>query len=1042
MTQQTVAELQAALAAGNLATYVNANHGKLHTALANAIIYGLQDAPSGIGTGGGGTGGGGLTAAAVELIVQTALAELPPGITEAQVKTIVDTAIAAIPAPPAGVTQAEIDTAIATAIAAIPPTDLSNYYTKAELDPAFQELSDNLNTATNDLAVEIQGKEDKGVAYSKGEVDALLSALPGGVTADSPITVHTTPPPSPTNFPFTPREFIDLWADYEPGLHLFETPRGKVLVNLNKASGNPGEDQVDLAMWAAGQTSHGNIRDWGDGKSILVQVEGTTMNVLASVKGDQPFQPTTVDMTQGGSPVTVNMPQPPAVDLSPYAKITDPTQNMTANSLQTTAVLFDGLNWAVMKQPTEYGDRLVLVVNDGGTETVDLFVLREDLASLFPEGKAGQVLSINESGDRVWVDPAAEVTPAALSVSGINAAPIPTAEWVSYTPLAVDNNLGSWDVDGSVFVVPEAGMYAVSGQLILVPSETSVQVDVFLRLTTPAGIVSGSSLRVTSPSTVVKFEDTVQLDAGDRVQIQLFTESGVLSTSGAGAGLSIRKVNGAPRLQRPVWQDPPAPFSEPILEATSEKPRSVELTLPAQTLGATAKRAVAVDGFGGAAPAVRGPDISIGSEVGRLLQVEGRVQGAQTLLLETATNGYVSTGVYDATGKNPNKLQLMPTTIMAKATSTRATFDGKSGGPVFAPGHIYVRDSRALLSLTAGGNETSGGKITLTDVTPHDFIGDVIKVKGSKPEAGTKVAWESTSSGIIPTWDELDYYGRVFATENLPKGNYRITGKVRVKGAHDFYRLEQSWNHYPKDQAIIPTRKVMIMSDGTEQEMWPGYAGASYNTLINDFTVDYYYDTYITRDVTTWCGLSQVMNGANGIPLTVEGELKIERVAAGDPWYSYKLEAPEITAANTNFQYPIWKCVETTNIGRPLMNGGVSWAATGAGDGKQSDLTGGLMGSNNRWSFRTEKWTVDLFATDGAVTNIEIFNRRAGTSNTFTGVTNLGGGHYRLEGVPSPVDSAAEANFGRIRFNAVAGTKVRGVWTVEQTQDWIAEMQG
>jgi hypothetical protein len=646
--------------------------------------------------------------------------------------------------------------------------------------------------------------------------------------------------------------------------------------------------------------------------------------------------------------------------------------------------------------------------------------------------------------------PCAEGRQVIISVTGgsVGGPTLSAGQWVSYTPAVTEDLLGAWQLDGSVFVVPESGVYAVSGQVVTVAPEGSKESDVSVRIVSAAGVLGGATYRV-GGTTVLNLSDSIRLEAGDRVQVQVYTEAGRLAVDPGSLALSLRKTHDAPNTVRTPWINPPYPFSEKVVEATDPKERSLVLTVPATASASWAGLSgVGVEAFGGATATVDKPVAgqptvaNVGANVGRLFRVTGVVGGATRLGLQTGTNGYVSTNVWNSTGKNTTGLQLLPSLYEAKATSTRCTFDGKSGGQESRPGHIYVRDTRATLTVMGQGATIGGGPVTLTDVTPHDFIGDVITVKGTKAaDSSTAIKWSSSTHGIVPIRDEANGYGRWFGVSSLPKGDYRIKGSITVRGTLGYFILKYGDALYPTNTTIQPCRITnrVLGSSSAPADLYPSDMGNTANLTINNFETTYYYDTYFDRTASGWSQIEIAnVNGIASQAVDIEGELEIRRMGAEDPLWWFDLEMDQFTGTGASVN-PVYRNSAQSGIGPTVLNGGRAWSSYPA-LGKSAENSGNCWFPQH-WGKQPQKWTLDLTVTNGSITAAGLLNRRVGANNDTGGgaVKNLGGGNYRVELlIPAgAVDGGVDTNFGHSYITASAGAVVNGKLRVEQTGPWI-----
>ncbi len=634
-----------------------------------------------------------------------------------------------------------------------------------------------------------------------------------------------------------------------------------------------------------------------------------------------------------------------------------------------------------------------------------------------------------------------------ISVTGgtVGTATLPAGQWVSYTPAVTEDLLGAWQLNGAVFVVPESGIYTASGQVVIVAPDGAKDADASVRIVAAAGVLGGSTYRVAG-TTVLNISDSIRLEAGDRVQVQVYTEAGRLTVDPGSLALSLRKTHNTPKTVRTPWIDPPFPFSEKVIEATDPKDRSLVLTVPSTTsAGWASLSGVTVDSFGGATATVAAGQpsvVNVGANVGRLFKVTGIVGGVTRLGLQTATNGYVSTNAWNSTGKNTTGLQLLPSLYEAKATSTRCTFDGKSGGQESKPGHIYVRDTRATLSVMGQGATIAGGPITLTDVTPLDFIGDVITVKGTKAaDSSTAIKWSSSTHGIVPIRDESNGYGRWFGVSSLPKGDYRIKGSITVRGTLGYLILKYGDSLYPTNTTIQPYRITnrVLGSSSAPSDLYPSDMGNTANLTINSFETTYYYDTYFDRTASGWSQIEIAnVNGIASQAVDIEGELEIRRMGADDPLWWFDLEMDQFTGTGASVN-PVYRNSAQSGIGPTVLNGGRAWSSYPA-LGKAAENSGNCWFPQH-WGKQPQKWTLDLTVTNGSITAAGLLNRRVGANNDTGGgaVKNLGGGNYRVELLipAASVDGGVDTNFGHSYITASAGAVVNGKLRVEQTGSWI-----
>ena len=130
-----------------------------------------------------------------------------------------------------------------------------------------------------------------------GHVVGRLATTADDTSGDSTVTVHEdTDLPQPSAMPFTPRDMIEIWADYAPGLHLFLKGSTATLVTVGRLEDGD-NTEVRLGLFSD-SVNHAVFRDWGDGPSWFIRQEGTTTFYLTSPRGDVPFgPPTEVDNT-------------------------------------------------------------------------------------------------------------------------------------------------------------------------------------------------------------------------------------------------------------------------------------------------------------------------------------------------------------------------------------------------------------------------------------------------------------------------------------------------------------------------------------------------------------------------------------------------------------------------------------------------------------------------------------------------------------------------------------------------------------------------
>lgn len=424
---------------------------------------------------------------------------------------------------------------------------------------------------------------------------------------------------------------------------------------------------------------------------------------------------------------------------------------------------------------------------------------------------------------------------------------LPAQQWADLTMASQRQVLGSWQLDGPLITAPQDGEYLIDLRGLLAPALTSS--ELLLRVCGPAGLFSADSVIATPLGGALNLSAVVALAAGDSLRLQAHAEGAGVKVLGGTLSASIRLLGRAP--QRRVMTPPAGSvWGEPLSDLQGSSERSITITVPAGTLTSTTalQKDVTVSSSGGASAALAAGSgiVRIGSQVGRLFEVSGRLDRAQVARLEVAANGPAYENMI---GVNPalnsaiagiNYAQ-RPAAITAKATSTRSDFQTPQSGCWGNPRTIYVSTSSAELRVLAAGTSGSGGQITLRDITPAAHIGATITFTGqpmllpaSEGELQVPPGAEPSrrlAQCDIPQLHGVDYTnrgGQQFTLNALPNGIYRMAGEFTVAGAHANcgWRLGWDTSILYRDSYIPSTRQLNADGTVTYRFAWLYRAGS------------------------------------------------------------------------------------------------------------------------------------------------------------------------------------------------------------------------
>lgn len=698
-----------------------------------------------------------------------------------------------------------------------------------------------------------------------------------------------------------------------------------------------------------------------------------------------------------------------------------------------------------------------------------------------PKGDAPFVLPPQQIvlGEQPTIDPQTGTTPTAIRVgnAGGDPRPLPSQEWVTVAPSSVEGVDGAWSLDRGVFTVPESGVYSISGTAALVPAETTAQSDLYVRIAVGDSVVSGDAIRVGANTAVARYSGEVALLAGDKVMLQVFADSAGIQAAPGTLQISFRRVGATST--RSEWVQAPWPFALPVTTPEASKVRSIEITIPPRTLGADApQRDLEVATYGGATAlnwTANQNFIPVGGNVGRLFRVSGRVASATAASVEItggSPHADMSKALYPGS-TNPS----WPKMVKAKATATRADFAHPTLGCATDPSTIYVSGTGSALTVkAAGAGASTGGKIVLTDITPNEFVGSVIRFDPSKV-----LEWRGTndrasaSDGVFPatadlplfTWETVAdktspecRFGRAFFTSNLPNGYYRIKGSVTLSGPFTLY-VSHGWD----------------APSGIWDEPVPGWY-EDHADGTRTWHYDYYYRLggggIAGGDGGSFQALYfNVLGGARtdvkgrayakpaaGTQVTLDGAVSIELVTETvKPWY--ELEIVPHAALTSIYSLPLrWK--DSEHMGRVFLNDVDTYAAGYVWEnsyGVPSNFQYPLLdGSKQRFpdlfshsqAFGMNrptawKWTLDVSAEGALLAGYMRCRRQVGNNDQFSTLQALGkdaDGNfaYRIEGVvPAVADGGWWQRFGQLNIQAaVKDTPIRGTFRAEAVDGFTA----
>lgn len=630
---------------------------------------------------------------------------------------------------------------------------------------------------------------------------------------------------------------------------------------------------------------------------------------------------------------------------------------------------------------------------NGGAEVVDPFVRRSELPTTGPTPgvvEAGVQLRLRGAGGPVAV---------------------PAQQWTrlqALTPMFVS---GSWDAENGAVTIPETGQYEVFVQALTTVATDGPSTELLVRVVGADGVYSGDSGTTTALGALLEHSAVIAAEAGDQVAVEVYAEGSGVSLHRQTLVLRLALVGGA--ASREVWQSPPPPWglaaeALPVVEA----PRQIVLTVGAQALASSLTRLrVAAEGTGGAVAVpgssggAAGIPVSVGSQIGRLFKVSGRINGASRAVLALTGNGpdnNVTVGTSrGAAVVNDPMLPAYIHQVEASASATRVDFSRPLLGSIYGPDMLYVAQGGANLELRAMGGQSSGGSVTLLDVTPAEW-GDTpcailradktitMAAPNSSGWLGMPLTdlWSSDNPALCPV-SSGDGVGSAFRLNGLPSGIYRISGSFTVTGEHNRAGWCPGWtcSTLVKDW-FLPSQRVRNADGSVTYEI---------DTIYRCGTVD-------TTMVGMWFRVDPLANNA-GKPLGVKGELRFQRLPQGATTSKVVLPLRPNQALKTSSMYLEFDgSQERTGWGLMMMNahGGnagfdpylttvASWSSYVPNAPSLGPAWASTHGLFMQVPAANVSWNAKLsLLVEGGLSAAELRQRRVGANNATTAIVNRG----------------------------------------------------
>lgn len=437
-----------------------------------------------------------------------------------------------------------------------------------------------------------------------------------------------------------------------------------------------------------------------------------------------------------------------------------------------------------MSEPTPANKMTNVGTIGGGGGGVSTEVIKE-LVDRITDLETGNNAHDKDTADRLRaVEDAVALPETELTTEGpVN---LTVGKWVTLVPTAQD---GSYTVDmakGGI-VVPKTATYSLTVTTHPGLPAATPDHDVLYRVVTTGGVLAAGAQRIAATEApLLHFNDVFEAAATTQMWVQVYTT----------AALSLSQVSVRVAALRVATKETVLPgLAEPYNEPFVSGDKQLDIVIGEQNLGRDQWSKVTAESSGVAV--VSDPDgksVRL-STVGRLYSVEGALPKATRFDLDVSSNGFSTVP--------------WPQTLRGKINKTGGKIDKSSQGAEDAPGLIYIQQPTAQLNVATSGPDSAGGRITLVDRTPFDYIGGEITFDG--PGWVIKGSGElncATSTPPIVSWAAGDHKGRVFLLSKLPYGVYKISGEVTVDGPHKDFEVRMGYRSWPNDVPQVLRKRI------------------------------------------------------------------------------------------------------------------------------------------------------------------------------------------------------------------------------------------
>lgn len=588
-------------------------------------------------------------------------------------------------------------------------------------------------------------------------------------------------------------------------------------------------------------------------------------------------------------------------------------------------------------------------------------------------------------------------------------------QWITLAPDQVDSSF-VYDASSGGINSPADAAFAISVVLQLSLVEAFHDADVLFRVVTNEGVLAASSQRISASKTpLVHFHDVFTASKDTQFFVQVRPETTV-DIETVQMRIGTVRVPAVSSLLKSV--------REPFNEALGAPPLSGDIIVLPQTLGGARNTPDLSVETHGTELTLNGDRVALPRQ-GRLYRVTGDVPKAQTLKVHVHENGY--------------NTDQWPQVVDAKITKTGGRFDGKTGGSRHAPGLIYTQLSTAKLSVEVGGSgETTGGRLTLTDVTPYDYIGSTIHFDDAEVVLQQNGHINSaTSVAPITTMDVVaDHRGRVFLLSKLPTGIYKVSGEVRVTGDHRSFRIHTAYKSWYAD---IP-QPMMVRKEGNDTIYTVLFYTAK--NLIGPSDIE---------------GLFFSASGKTGDKINLNGTIQVKRMhwaydpssptgasADSDPFPGYTLTVPRQTITDGYLKnLSVKEAVECLPPFIPGVTDPTTWVEMEKGPwhGYREFPYGALWDAGTAAqaaAVAAWRWNIRLESFNGGLTKLELHEKNRRRVKTATNLVKGDSSDWYVgpvverpmdkfyEGLIQDNDGIAGFDFGMVFIGGTAGVEVEG----------------